>query len=125
VKAIPTVDDAGRPVEPAAPNGRKLERFVFDALPAARRVCVVEAERGEEFSPVKNARGQDSPETARRDLVACYRAWLGAAGVRVPPGASIEIDHACIDSDEDARSLGAARIAEAGDAVRIASGAHP
>jgi hypothetical protein len=45
--------------------------------------------------------------------------------VRVPPGASIEIDHACIDSDEDARSLGAARIAEAGDAVRIASGAHP
>jgi UDP-N-acetylglucosamine/UDP-N-acetylgalactosamine diphosphorylase len=123
-KKIPGVDDAGRPVEPEAPNGRKLERFVFDALPAAGKVCVVEAARAAEFSPVKNARGIDSPETARRDLVAQYAAWLEGAGLRVPPGAIIEIDHARIDSPEDARAAGLRNLAEAGDIVRIETGAN-
>jgi UDP-N-acetylglucosamine/UDP-N-acetylgalactosamine diphosphorylase len=121
-KAIPCVDDAGRPVQPTAPNGRKLERFVFDALPAALGVCVVEADRAQEFSPVKNARGPDSPQTARRDLTAQYAAWLAAAGIRVPSGTALEIDHSRIDSAEDARAAGVGNPAEAGDLLRMGSG---
>jgi UDP-N-acetylglucosamine/UDP-N-acetylgalactosamine diphosphorylase len=123
-KKIPTVDDEGRAVTPSEPNGRKLERFVFDALPAARRSCVVETPRAEEFSPVKNASGSDSPETARRDLVAQYTRWLEAGGLQVPPGALIEIDHSKLDAAEDLRVLEIGNLDEVGDIVRIAPGAH-
>jgi UDP-N-acetylglucosamine/UDP-N-acetylgalactosamine diphosphorylase len=122
-KKIPHLDDAGKRVEPAAPNGHKLERFVFDALAAAERVCVVEAERSSEFSPVKNSDGTDSPATARRDLIASYHSWLRAGGI--PPAdssAAIEIDHAKIDGPVDARGLRARGATDAGDAIRIASG---
>jgi UDP-N-acetylglucosamine/UDP-N-acetylgalactosamine diphosphorylase len=109
-------------VRPEQPNGRKFERFVFDALAAANRVCVVEAERSIEFSPVKNAEGADSPDTARRDLTATYRRWLAEAEVPLPAGAVVEIDHSRIDATEDVRRLGIRTIADAGDAVRVASG---
>jgi UDP-N-acetylglucosamine/UDP-N-acetylgalactosamine diphosphorylase len=122
-KKIPTLDEQGRPLTPSEPNGRKLERFVFDALPAAANVCVVETARAEEFSPVKNAAGTDSPETARRDVVAQYVSWLEAGGLEVPPDSMLEIDHSRIDAPEDVRALGIRNLAEAGDIVRIASGA--
>jgi UDP-N-acetylglucosamine/UDP-N-acetylgalactosamine diphosphorylase len=122
-KRIPTVDDQGRPVAPREPNGRKLERFVFDALPAARSVCVVETSREREYAPVKNADGPDSPATTRRALMARYRHWLSAAGVEPPPGSRIEIDHSRIDGEEDVRALGIRTLAEAGEFVRTAAGA--
>ncbi len=123
-KKIPHLDASGASVAPDAPNGRKLERFIFDALPAAKTVCVVETERSLEFSPVKNAEGGDSPETSRRDLVARYRAWLEEAGVTLPsPDVPIEIDHSVVDGPEDARSLGVDSIDEARDVIRVGSGA--
>lgn len=122
-KKIPTLDDEGHPQIPTEPNGRKLERFVFDALPAAANVCVVETARSEEFSPLKNAEGTDSPETARRDLVAQYVSWLEAGGLEVPPNATLEIDHSRIDAPEDTRALGLRNLAEASDIVRVAPGA--
>jgi len=121
-KKIPTVDDAGRPVAPNAPNGRKLERFVFDALPAARGVCIVETARAEEFSPVKNDSGDDSPTTSRRDLVAQYAGWLRAVGIEPPPGALLEIDHSRVDGPEDLRDLGIRNLADANDVLRTAPG---
>jgi UDP-N-acetylglucosamine/UDP-N-acetylgalactosamine diphosphorylase len=122
-KKIPHIDAAGRSVAPDQPNGQKLERFVFDALGAAERVCVVEAERTAEFSPVKNALGADSPDSARRDLNASYRNWLAASGITVPePNASIEIDHSQIDGPEDVARLGIHGVADAGDVIRISSG---
>lgn len=122
-KKIPVVDDAGRTTTPAAPNGWKLERFVFDGLPFASRVAVVETGR-DEYSPLKNERGGESPETVRRDLSALYRRWLVEAGVEPPPpGARIEIDHAAFDGPEDIRARGLTRVAQASDAIRIASGA--
>jgi UDP-N-acetylglucosamine/UDP-N-acetylgalactosamine diphosphorylase len=122
-KKIPTVDDNGRPVQPNAPNGRKLERFVFDALTAANHVTVLETRRVEEYSPIKNARGADSPESARRDLVAVYRRWLEEAGVGgVDPTAAIEINHAVFDGPDDLRASRIRRVTEAGDAIRIAPG---
>ncbi len=122
-KKIPTLDERGRAQVPEQPNGRKLERFVFDALRAAKSTCVVETARASEYSPVKNAEGADSPRSARRDLVAQYRAWLDAAGVSAPPGAAIEIDHSEIDGPEDLQRLGIQNASEAGDIVRIATGA--
>jgi UDP-N-acetylglucosamine/UDP-N-acetylgalactosamine diphosphorylase len=92
-KAIPCVGPGGRRVVPEAPNGYKLERFVFDALPEARRVALLEVRRHEEYSPIKNRTGGESPCTARRDLVASYHRRLRAAGVpHVPEDAWIELD---------------------------------
>ena len=124
LKVIPTIDADARPVSPTTPNGRKLERFVFDALPAAKQVCVVEASRVDEFSPIKNAEGPSSPACARRDLSAQARAWLAAADIEgIPPEGPIEVDYSRIDSPADARGFGIRNIADAGDAILTVSGA--
>src|SRR5205085_10623863 len=68
-KKVPYVDDAGNPVKPDKPNAVKLEQFVFDAIPLAKNAIVYTTDRGEEFSPVKNAEGVDSPATSKRDQV--------------------------------------------------------
>jgi UDP-N-acetylglucosamine/UDP-N-acetylgalactosamine diphosphorylase len=83
-KRVPTVDTAGNPVNPAEPNAVKLEMFVFDAIPLARNPLVLYTRREEEFSPVKNADGVDSPAVARRDLNRRAARWLEACGVTVP-----------------------------------------
>ncbi|MCH9035453.1 MAG: hypothetical protein IID42_13280 [Planctomycetes bacterium] len=74
----------GRHVRPDAANSIKAEMFVFDALPPAERAMVLLAKRSERFSPVKNADGVDSIETARRDLVRRAASWLDSCGVQVP-----------------------------------------
>lgn len=122
-KRIPVVDASGRTTMPDEPNGHKLERFVFDALGATERVLVVETSRREEYSPVKNAEGNESPATSRRDLSERYRSWLVQAGLEPPPaGAAIEIDHSRADGPEDLRALGIRSIGEADDVIRIAVG---
>ncbi len=83
-KAVPYVDEAGRRVQPDRPNAVKLETFVFDALPFAANPLVLEVDRAEEFSPVKNATGVDSLESSKRDQVARACRWLEAAGVSIP-----------------------------------------
>jgi UDP-N-acetylglucosamine/UDP-N-acetylgalactosamine diphosphorylase len=83
-KKVPCIDAEGRPINPTRENALKFELFVFDALPLADRWLVVEALRSEEFSPVKNADGADSPATARRDLINLAAKWLQAANVEVP-----------------------------------------
>jgi UDP-N-acetylglucosamine/UDP-N-acetylgalactosamine diphosphorylase len=105
-KRIPCLDPAGRPLVPSAPNGYKLERFVFDALPEARRVALLEVRRHEEYSPIKNRSGGESPCTAREDLVALYRGWLRAAGVPgVPHEGWIELDESRVGAPEDAERV--------------------
>jgi UDP-N-acetylglucosamine/UDP-N-acetylgalactosamine diphosphorylase len=90
LKKVPCVDAAtGRRADPPEPNAIKLESFVFDALPLARNPIVVETDRAEEFSPVKNATGVDSVETTRRDMNRRAARWLESAGfgiARTPPG---------------------------------------
>lgn len=96
-KAIPFVDESGVRVEPKTPNAVKLETFIFDVLPLAKNALVLEVDRAEEFSPVKNATGVDSLETAQRDLVRRSCRWLAQAGVEVPlrtdgePGATVVV----------------------------------
>ena len=83
-KKVPYVDQSGTTRTPDTPNGIKFESFLFDALEYARRSVTMEVIRSEEFSPVKNATGVDSPETARRDLSELHASWLEQAGIRVP-----------------------------------------
>lgn len=96
-KKIATIDAAGQPVRPAGPNGAKFEMFVFDALRFAKNALVVETRRADDFSPVKNAEGVDSPKTAREDLLRQYVRWLRGMGAPVAtdasglPAAAIEV----------------------------------
>lgn len=106
-KKVPFCDDSGTQVKPATPNAFKFERFIFDVLPDATTVLNVAFKREDEFSPVKNATGPDSPETTRRDLVRKYARMLEAAGVTIPrtetgdPRWKLEIDPAyAIDAGE-------------------------
>jgi len=111
-KKIPYWNEEGKRVEPERPNGYKFEKFVFDALMDADRTVILEVRREEEFSPVKNARGADSPQTARRDLVNLYGSWMEKAGAAVPRDAHgniiglIEISPLfALDADELAQNL--------------------
>lgn len=79
-KKIPCLNAEGEIVEPDLANGVKFEQFVFDALPIARNPIVIETAREDEFSPVKNAEGNDSPKTSREDQLRLYTRWLKAAG---------------------------------------------
>jgi UDP-N-acetylglucosamine/UDP-N-acetylgalactosamine diphosphorylase len=95
-KKVPYVDAAGKTIKPDKPNAVKLEQFVFDAIPLAKNAIVYETLRSEEFSPVKNAEGSDSPATCKRDQTRRAAHWLLHAGVTVPmeasePAAVIEI----------------------------------
>ncbi len=95
-KKVPHVDESGKPIKPEKPNAVKLEQFVFDAIPLAKNAIVYETDRAEEFSPVKNAEGVDSPSTSRRDQIRRAARWLSDIGIEVPtkagePDATIEI----------------------------------
>ncbi len=79
-KKIPTVDASGAAVKPVKANGVKFEMFVFDALPFARNPVVIETLRADDFSPVKNAEGLDSPKTCREDQLRQFGRWLNANG---------------------------------------------
>jgi UDP-N-acetylglucosamine/UDP-N-acetylgalactosamine diphosphorylase len=84
-KKIPHIDpETGSPVNPTSNNGVKLERFVFDALPMCEKSVVLETDRTEEFAPIKNATGSDSPETCSQIQTIRAARWLEAAGVSVP-----------------------------------------
>jgi UDP-N-acetylglucosamine/UDP-N-acetylgalactosamine diphosphorylase len=61
--------------------GIKFETFIFDAMRSARNPLLVMVNREDEFSPIKNRLGDDSPESCRRDQMAQWMRWLAAAGV--------------------------------------------
>lgn len=55
----------GKVVVPDSPNAYKFESFIFDAFERLDNMSIMRVKREEEFAPVKNATGVDSPETAR------------------------------------------------------------
>lgn len=82
-KKIPYLSKDGKVIKPEVPNGVKFEMFVFDALPMAKNPVIIEASRGEDFSPVKNAIGVDSPQSSADDQVRMFTAWLRTAGLKI------------------------------------------
>ena len=59
------IDKDGNKVVPDGPNAYKFEAFLFDAFGELDDMAILRVKREEEFAPVKNATGTDSPETAR------------------------------------------------------------
>jgi len=59
------IDKDGNKVVPTGPNAYKFEAFLFDAFGQLDDMAILRVRREEEFAPVKNATGVDSPETAR------------------------------------------------------------
>jgi UDP-N-acetylglucosamine/UDP-N-acetylgalactosamine diphosphorylase len=111
-KKVPHIDAEGRPVEPAKENALKFERFIFDVLPLAERWTVIEGVREEEFAPLKNATGPDSPATVEQALCTQSADWLERAGVKVPrqPDGSVAVKLEvspllALDAEELARRL--------------------
>lgn len=59
------INNKGEKVVPDGPNAYKFEAFLFDAFGELDDMVILRVKREEEFAPVKNATGTDSPETAR------------------------------------------------------------
>ena len=84
-------------------EGIKFEMFIFDALGFAQNSVTLEVSREEEFSPVKNSRGADSPDTARRAMINLHKKWLKGSGKMpsVPDSLVVEISPLyALDADE-------------------------
>jgi len=103
VKEVEGLDPAGRNEKMA---GLKFETFVFDSIPLAQKACCMEVVREEEFAPVKNQTGIDSPETARQAMNSLFRRWLTEAGGEVAPNVQVEISPLfALDQEELAEKL--------------------
>jgi UDP-N-acetylglucosamine/UDP-N-acetylgalactosamine diphosphorylase len=118
--------DTGERVVPSAPNAVKLEMFVFDAIPLSRNPLVLFTRRDEEFSPVKNADGADSPATTRRDMNRRAARWLAHAARDVPrrtdgePDCVVEISPAfALDADDLRERTGLPKSIERGARVLL------
>ena len=55
----------------------------------------MEVQRAEEFAPVKNASGVDSPASARAAVNSLHRSWIAAAGGRVEGEEEVEVSASC------------------------------
>jgi UDP-N-acetylglucosamine/UDP-N-acetylgalactosamine diphosphorylase len=118
-KSMAVIDARGEPVRM---DGYKFETFVFDALAFARKSVTLEVDRALEFSPVKNAEGEDSPATARADICRLFAGWVERAGLPLPAAGAdgvrpVEIDP-CLA--EDAETF----VARAPRAPRITAHGH-
>jgi UDP-N-acetylglucosamine/UDP-N-acetylgalactosamine diphosphorylase len=91
-KKIACLDVDGKLFTPAEPNGVKLESFIFDALPLAAKVMILEGDRAEVFAPTKNATGVDSAESCREMITDRNARRLAAAGVNIPRNADGKVD---------------------------------
>ncbi len=60
------IDKDGNKIVPDSPNAYKFEAFLFDAFGEVDNMVILRVKREDEFAPVKNATGVDSPETARK-----------------------------------------------------------
>lgn len=58
------LDLNGKFIEPEEPNVYKFEAFIFDAFPRYNEMTILRVKRQDEFAPIKNRTGNDSPETA-------------------------------------------------------------
>lgn len=91
-KKVPFVNDNGESIAPESPNALKLEFFLFDALPVANSPLILEGSREDEFAPVKNPSGEDSPDSCRAALLAQAARWFEEAGRPLPRKADGTLD---------------------------------
>lgn len=58
------MDENGNIIKVKKPNAYKYEAFIFDGFIFFDNISILRGRREEDFAPVKNAEGEDSPETA-------------------------------------------------------------
>ena len=59
------LDENGKEVIPTGPNAYKFEAFIFDAFEFFDDIAILRGKREDDFAPVKNKEGVDSPKTAK------------------------------------------------------------
>ena len=65
VKKNSYIDENGKEVIPEEPNSYKFEAFIFDAFELFDDIAILRGKREDDFAPVKNKEGVDSPKTAK------------------------------------------------------------
>lgn len=90
-KAVPTIDARGHPLKPEKPNAYKFERFIFDLLIEAKGHLALEVDPKEEFEPLKNASGPNSPQTVELALLERAASWLSELGIVIARDAKGEL----------------------------------
>jgi len=90
-KKVAVCDENGVTIKPEKPNAYKFEKFIFDALPDATEALILEFLRQDEFAPVKNAEGNDSPASSRSAMIEKFASWFSACGVKVPRDAGGQV----------------------------------
>ena len=63
-KKAPYLNENGNLIKPEKPNAYKFETFIFDSWKYFNDIAILRGKREEDFAPVKNAEGVDSPKTA-------------------------------------------------------------
>lgn len=59
------IDEKGKEIIPKEPNAYKFESFIFDAFEFFDDIAILRGKREDDFAPVKNKEGVDSPKTAK------------------------------------------------------------
>ena len=59
------INEEGKEIIPEEPNSYKFESFIFDAFEFFDDIAILRGKREEDFAPVKNKEGVDSPRTAK------------------------------------------------------------
>ncbi|MFB0917548.1 MAG: UDPGP type 1 family protein [Clostridiaceae bacterium] len=80
-KEISYIDQNGDLVKPPAPNAYKYEAFYFDLFKLGDGMSVLNVNREEEFSPVKNLTGVDSKDSAIEMIINLHKKWLLDKGI--------------------------------------------
>ena len=66
------IDENGKEVVPTEPNSYKFESFIFDAFEFFDDIAILRGKREDDFAPVKNKEGVDSPKKAKE---LCEKYW--------------------------------------------------
>lgn len=59
------INEEGKEIIPTEPNCYKFESFIFDAFEFFDDIAILRGKREDDFAPVKNKEGVDSPKTAK------------------------------------------------------------
>ena len=65
IKKNSYIDENGNEVIPTNPNSYKFESFIFDSFEFFDNIAILNTKREDEFAPIKNKEGSDSPKTAK------------------------------------------------------------
>jgi UDP-N-acetylglucosamine/UDP-N-acetylgalactosamine diphosphorylase len=100
-------------VTPEKENALKFEKFIFDILPKAQRWLAVETMHADEFAPLKNMEGPDSPDIVRKAMSDLHKQWLKKAGMPVPENEKrfVEIEPiTALDLDDLLKKVNCGRV---------------